>query len=340
MTPSAGRRDYGATLWDPTEPSTRDARITGYPAGCAHQRRGSGRLRRAVAVVGGRARPRSGPRSGTTSTCSASAGTGRCWPAARCPTSSWFAGTTLNYARNALRRPRTASRTGPRSIYRVRGGPERARSATRELARRGGQGARGPARRSASTAGDRVAAYLPNIPEALIAPAGHRQPRRDLDVLLAGLRRAQRDRPVRPDRAQGADRGRRLRLRRQAVRPAAEVAAIAAALPGLEALVTVDYARSRGQRATDRQAAGAARPGRAAADWARCPRRRRGGRRSSPRCRSSTRCGCCTPRAPPGCPSRSCTATAASCWSTSRRSALHQDLGAATSSSGTPPPAG
>ena len=40
------------------------------------------------------------------------------------------------------------------------------------------------------------------------------------------------------------------------------------------------------------------------------------GRWSSSRCRSTIRCGCCTRRAPPGCPRGSCTGTAGSCWST------------------------
>ena len=40
------------------------------------------------------------------------------------------------------------------------------------------------------TAGDRVAAYVPNVPEALIGLLADGQPGRDLVVLLAGLRRA------------------------------------------------------------------------------------------------------------------------------------------------------
>lgn len=48
---------------------------------------------------------------------------------------------------------------------------------------------------------------------------GLRQHRRGVVELLAGLRRAQRGRPLPPDRAQGADRHRRLHLRRQGLRP-------------------------------------------------------------------------------------------------------------------------
>ena len=49
--------------------------------------------------------------------------------------------------------------------------------------------------------------------------------------------------------------------------------------------------------------------------------------RSTARCPSTTRCTSSTPRAPPGCPSRSSTATAASPSSTSRRSPCTRDLG-------------
>ena len=67
--------------------------------------------------------------------------------------------------------------------------------------------------------GDRVVAYLPNAPRGADRLPRHRQPRRDLVELLAGLRPRQRRRPLRPDRAQGAVRRRRLPLRRQGLRP-------------------------------------------------------------------------------------------------------------------------
>ena len=65
-----------------------------------------------------------------------------------------------------------------------------------------------------------------------------------------------------------------------------------------------------------------------------------GASRSSRRCRSRTRSGWSTPRALPGCRSRSCTVTAASSLSTSRRSRSIRTCGRATSSPGTPRPAG
>ena len=61
------------------------------------------------------------------------------------------------------------------------------------------------------------------------------------------------------------------------------------------------------------------RAGRSSERWARARRC------ASSRCRSTTRCGSSTPRARPGCRRRSCTATAASCSSSSRRN-LHLDL--------------
>jgi DNA helicase-2/ATP-dependent DNA helicase PcrA len=61
---------------------------------------------------------------------------------------------------------------------------------------------------------------------------------------------------------------------------------------------------------------------------------------SSRRCRSRTRSGWSTHPAPPACPSRSCTVTAASSWSTSRRSRSTRTCARATCSPGTPRPAG
>ncbi len=98
---------------------------------------------------------------------------------------------------------------------------------------------------------------------------------------------------------------------------------IAAELPGLAALVMVGggTGRSAGR--------GAGGPGAwTGTTWASpAPTRRRWPSRTTPTCRSIIRCGCCTPRAPPACPSRSCTVTAASSWSISRPSSFHQDLG-------------
>ena len=58
------------------------------------------------------------------------------------------------------------------------------------------------------------------------------------------------------------------------------------------------------------------------------------------RCRSTTRCGSSTRRAPPGCRRGSCTRTAASSSSTSRRWPCSTTSAPVTGSSGSPPPAG
>ncbi len=52
------------------------------------------------------------------------------------------------------------------------------------------------------------------------------------------------------------------------------------------------------------------------------------------RCRSTTHCGCCSPRAPPASPRASCTATAARCWSSSPPRASTSTCAMTTSSSG------
>ena len=69
--------------------------------------------------------------------------------------------------------------------------------------------------------GDRVAAYMPNIPETVAALSGVCLDRRDLVVGRARVRRPERGRPLRADRAQGAAGRRRLPLRRQGLRPLA-----------------------------------------------------------------------------------------------------------------------
>ena len=143
-----------------------------------------------------------------------SRGTGPVIAGDQMPDIDWFSGSTLNYARNALR----AAITDPDRtalIYRSEAGHQgslqlrRTRRPGRDRARRAGR-----ARRRARRPGRRLPAEL--APGA-DRPARDREPRRDLDLVLAGLRRPGGRRPVRPGHAQGADRRRRLRLQRQAV---------------------------------------------------------------------------------------------------------------------------
>jgi acetoacetyl-CoA synthetase len=159
-----GGRDYGATLWEPSEQSVRDARITGY-LDWLHQ--ASGQVlagydelwQWSVAepaefwasvwdyfdVLGRR-------------------GDGPVLAGGPMPDVRWFGGTTLNYARNALRLARThpdqaavifrseAGRSGTLSYAELAAEVARVREGLRALG---------------VTAGDRVAAFVPNIPEAL-----------------------------------------------------------------------------------------------------------------------------------------------------------------------------
>ena len=107
-----------------------------------------------------------------------------------------------------------------------------------------------------------------------------------------------RARPVRPDRAHGAGRRRRLPVQRQGLRPAGRRRRAA----GRAADRADDDRRPPAlPRRAARRRAGLGRGG----------RRRAGAGRSS-RCRSTTRCGSSTRRAPPGCRRGSCTGTAAS----------------------------
>ncbi len=130
-----------------------------------------------------------------------------------------------------------------------------------------------------------------------------REPRRDLGDVPARVRRAQRPRPARPARAEGAARGRRVPLRRQARRPARAGRGDPRGAAGRRDSRARPVRRRRGRRA---------------------PGRRLLGRRSSPsrrssrstRCRSPIRSTCSSRRARPGCRRRSSTATAASCSST------------------------
>ena len=120
-------------------------------------------------------------------------------------------------------------------------------------------------------------------------------------------------RPLRPDRADRARRRRRLPLQRQAVRRAGD---------------RRRPCRRRCRRCGPRCWCRTSTPRRRST--ARCRGRRSPPpprRWSSRPSRSTTRCGCSTPRGRPGCPRASCSRTAGSSSSTSRRSRCSYDLG-------------
>jgi acetoacetyl-CoA synthetase len=160
-----GGRDYGETLWEPTEQAIRDARITDYAAWLAdgHGPSLSGYdaiWRWSVSeparfwasiwdyfdVLGHR-------------------GDGPVLSGGPMPDVTWFGGSSLNYARNALRTAQThPDRTA--LIYRSesgRGGTLTYGQLAAEVTR-----VRAALRELGVAKGDRVAAYLPNIPEAVV----------------------------------------------------------------------------------------------------------------------------------------------------------------------------
>ena len=130
------------------------------------------------------------------------------------PGAEWFPGTSLNYAEHvfagkddaetAILHASELRELGELSWGELRSAGRRRRRRPARARRR----ARRPRRRlhAEHPGGDR---RLPR----------RRLDRRGLVELLARLRPGQRHRPLRPDRAQGPLRGRRLRLRRQALRP-------------------------------------------------------------------------------------------------------------------------
>ena len=126
------------------------------------------------------------------------------------PGAVWFPEATLNYAEHMLPASdevAVVQRPDARELH------------VQRPARAGRGCAGGAAASSAWAKGDRVVAFLPNRPETLVALLACAVARRDLGERLAGVRPAQRDRPLRADRAEGAARRRRLRAPRQVDRP-------------------------------------------------------------------------------------------------------------------------
>jgi acetoacetyl-CoA synthetase len=165
VTAVVGGRDYGVPLWRPTERTIRDARITGY-AGWLRDTggpdlRGYDELWRWSVAE---------PEAFWASMWRhfdvlGHLGDGPVLAGGPMPDVRWFEGTTLNYARNALRTAATQpGRTAV--IYRSEAG----RSGTLTYGELAAEVARVRAglRALGVTRGDRVAAYVPNIPEALI----------------------------------------------------------------------------------------------------------------------------------------------------------------------------
>ena len=200
--------------------------------------------------------------------------------------------------------PRQA-RHGRRRAARVRAAPARraalggaagaGRSRGRRASRPGGR-ARGSRRRLHAERA-RNAGRLP----------GDRVARCDLVELLAGLRRLERRRPLRADRAEGDVLRRRLPLQRQGLRSHRD------ASPGCSGRCRRSSTPSSSPTSTPRPTS---RAWTAPSPGPSCWPRARARSFDSSRFRSTIRSGSCTRRGPPACRRRSSRATAGSCSST------------------------
>ena len=131
------------------------------------------------------------------------------------PGAEWFPGAEVSYTEQVFSR----ARPGAPAIVYASESQAPAELSWDELADRVARCAAG-LRRLGVERGDRVAAYVSNTPEAVIALPGHREHRRRLVELRAGVRHPDGGRPLQADRAQGPDRHRGLPLRRPRLRPA------------------------------------------------------------------------------------------------------------------------
>jgi len=236
---SPAGRGYGAALWTPTEESAQRARISDYARWLAAHRGGP--------ADGGYAGLWSFSVTRTAEFWSSiwdyfdvlgARGEGPVLVGGPMPDVTWFAGTSLNYARNALRTAATD--------------PDRTAVVFRSEAGHSGSLSYGEVDRQVAalraglvglgvTAGDRVAGYLPNSPQAIIAMLATAS----LGAIWTSCSpdfgaRAVIDRfgQVRPKvliAVDGYAYGGKIFDRRD------EVAAIAAALAGLEHVIAVDY---------------------------------------------------------------------------------------------------
>ena len=236
------------------------------------------------------------------------------------PGAEWFPGARLNYAEHVLGTDEDADRVAVVARSQTREPIELTFGELRDQVAR----ARAGLQRLGVGPGDRVVAYLPNIPETLVAFLATAS----LGATWASCAPEFGARSVldalRPDRAQGAARGRRLHLRR----------------PPIDR-------RDAGGRDPRRPADRRARRRTSPTATSECPTPSRwddllAEPASSVRagCRSTTRSTCSSPPAPPGCPRRSCTATAASLIEHLKGVGLGWDLSPAGACCGSPPPRG
>jgi acetoacetyl-CoA synthetase len=261
---SQAGRDYGETLWAPTAATAGRARMTHYARWLSAERG----VRLAAARPDGTGIDGTGPDGVSPDGVSPESGydglwqwsvadPGRFWASiwdyfdvlgrrgdgpplsgGPMPDVTWFAGATVNYARNALRHAQ--SDPGATAVIYSSDTDRAGRLTYAELAAQVAR-VRAGLRDLGVGRGDRVAGYLPNAPEALIGLLATAS----LGAIWTACSPDFGAHSVIDRFAQTAPRvliavdgyaygGKRFDRR-------AEVAAIAAALPGLEALVTVDY---------------------------------------------------------------------------------------------------
>jgi acetoacetyl-CoA synthetase len=231
-------RDYGDTLWTPDAVTIDQARITRYARWLAAERNvltdGYEQLWQWSVAEPGPFWASIWDYFGVLGEL----GEGPWLTGGQMPDVTWFGGTTINYARNMLRHAHSApERTAV--IYDSEAG-RAGRISYAELERQVARVQAGLAALGVGR-GDRVAAYLPNCPEALVAllataslGAIWTACSPDFGATSVIDRFAQIEPKVLIAVDGYAYGGRRFDRR-------AEVSSIAAALPGLEALVTVDY---------------------------------------------------------------------------------------------------
>ena len=130
------------------------------------------------------------------------------------PGAHWFSGAELSYPEHIFR-DRPGDRVALRHASELRDPGEWTWDELRAQTAR----VRAGLQKMGIERGDRVVAYMPNIPETMRRVLRDRLARRGVVELLARLRRALGGRSLRPDRAEGAAVRRRLPLRRQGPRP-------------------------------------------------------------------------------------------------------------------------
>ena len=235
-----------------------------------------------------------------------------CWSTATaCPARTGSRNVRLNFAQNLLR----FNDERPALVFRNEWGHAREIS-LRAICTSRSRASRMRSRRPAWASGDRVAGFMPNIPETVIAMLA-------ADLLGAIWSSCSPDFGVKGvvDRfGQIAPKvlfsRRRLSLRRQAPRLPGKLREVLDSDAVDRTLVVVPYSGERPRLDGLRDAV----------SWNGSDGRRRCADRFRADCRSIIRSTSCIPPAPPACPSASCTAPAARCIQHLKELVLHTDL--------------